>query len=141
MDECATALGQLKPHKSPGMDGLTAEFYRQFWPVLRDDLMAVFQTIYDNGYMSLSQRTGIIRLLYKKGDRKDVGNWRPISLLNVDYKIVAKVLANRLKTVLGSIIHPDQTCTILGRSIHDNWAVLSQVDRYSLSRHWKLCLN
>ena len=54
MDECTTALGQLKPHKSPGMDGLTVEFYRQFWPVLRDDLMAVFQTIYDNGYMSLS---------------------------------------------------------------------------------------
>ena len=106
MDECATALGQLKPHKSPGMDGLTAEFYRQFWPVLRDDLMAVFQTIYHNGYMSLSQRTGIIRLLSRKGDRKDVGNWRPISLLNVDYKIVAKVLANRLKTVLGSIIKP-----------------------------------
>ena len=71
MDECATALGQLKPQKSPGMDGLTAEFYRQFWTVLRDDLMAVLQTIYDNGYMSLSQRTGIIRLLYKKGDRKD----------------------------------------------------------------------
>ena len=59
------------------------------------------------------------RLLYKRGDRRDLANWRPISLLNADYKIITKALANRLKLVLPNIIHENQSCCILRRSISD----------------------
>ena len=62
-------------------------------------------------------RQSITRLLYKKDDRRDLKNWRPISLLNVDYKICSKALAIRLSKELSTIIHPDQTCSIPGRSI------------------------
>ena len=59
----------------------------------------------------------MISLLYKKGDREELSNWRPISLLNTDYKLVTKILAKRLKTVLPNIIHPDQKGFVAGRNI------------------------
>ena len=69
-------------------------------------------------------------MLFKKGDRRDLKNWRPISLLTVDYKILAKVLENRLSLVLPSIIHGDQTCSVPGRSIRDNCRLLQDVVDY-----------
>ena len=62
--------------------------------------------------------------MYKKGDREDLTNWRPITLLNTDYKIIAKTLANRLKKVLAYCINIDQTCSVPGRSIVDNCALI-----------------
>ena len=65
-------------------------------------------------------RLAIISLLYKKGDIKLLKNWRPISLLNVDYKIGWKAFANRLQLILPSILNSDQTCSVHGRSIFEN---------------------
>ena len=67
-----------------------------------------------------SQRQGLLRLLYKKDDRRLVKNWRPISLLNTDYKLASKVITERLKRVMQSIVHKDQTCGVVGRSIFSN---------------------
>jgi hypothetical protein len=71
--------------------------------------------------MTNSMRTGVITLIYKnKGDTNDLKNWRPISLLNIDYKILSHVLANRLKLTLSDIIMPNQSCGEKGRNIVDN---------------------
>ena len=60
-------------------------------------------------------------LIFKKsGDRKDLKNWRPISLLNVDYKIISKAITSRLSGVLQHIVHPDQTCSVPGKCISSN---------------------
>jgi hypothetical protein len=72
------------------------------------------------GSLPDSQSLAVITLLYKNGEKADIKNWRPISLLNVDFKILAKCLANRLKKCMDTIIHPDQTCGIKGRSIFEN---------------------
>ena len=77
--------------------------------------------------MSESMRKGIITLLYKqKGEREDTSNWRPISLLNVDYKILSKDIANRIKSALEQVINPDQTCAAPGRKISDSLAMLRE---------------
>jgi hypothetical protein len=55
-----------------------------------------------------SQYKGVLTLLYKSGEREDIRNWRPLTLLNSDYKIIAKILAERLKVVLPKLIHSDQ---------------------------------
>ena len=68
------------------------------------------------GILPESLRTGLITLLYKGGDPAIIGNWRPITLLSVDYKIWAKAMVMRLRGVLGGLIHPDQTCGVQGRS-------------------------
>lgn len=69
-------------------------------------------------------KTSATRLVYKKDDRKNLKNWRPISLLNVDYKICSKAISLRLSKVLDSIVDPDQTCSIPGRSIVSNLILL-----------------
>ncbi len=129
--ECITAISQMKNNKSPGIDGLPYEFYSRFWPVLGADLVAVHNDNFSSGRLSFSQRTGLITLLYKKGDRLDTKNWRPISLLCTDYKILAKILTNRLLVVLPSIVHPDQTCGVPGRFSGENVRVLKDIIDHS----------
>ena len=97
------------------------EFYLKFWHLLNKHLLEVFNESLQCGSMPDSLTEIIIRLIFKKkGDVRNLKNWKPISLLNTDYKILAKVLANRLGKVLPSIIHPNQTCSVKSRLIFDN---------------------
>ena len=98
--------------RSPGSDGLSAEFYLAFWKVLGENLIEVFNASFSSGHLPPSLRRALITLLFKKGDRLDPKNWRPISLLNSDYKILARILAGRLSKVLQLLIHPDQSCGV-----------------------------
>ena len=78
--------------------------------------------------MSIEQKRGIISLIPKKDkDRSKLGNWRPITLLNIDYKLLAKVLSNRLKLLLPSLIDPDQTGYVPDRYIGENILLLSDI--------------
>jgi len=72
------------------------------------------------GKLPLSCRRAVVCRQPKTGNLQKVQNWRPVSLLCADYKIFWKVLANRVKVVVGSVVHPDQTYCVPGRSIHDN---------------------
>ncbi|CAM2096993.1 unnamed protein product [Caretta caretta] len=110
----------MPTNKSPGMDGLTVEFYRVFWDVLGPDLVTVWAKSLQSGVLPLSCRRAVLALLPKKGDLCNLRNWRPVSLLSTDYKIVAKAISLRLGSVLADVIHPDQTYTVLDRSIFDN---------------------
>ncbi len=85
-------------------------------------------------------RGAIISLLYKnKGSREELGNWRPISLLNCDYKILAKVWATRLMKVTNRVLHPDQTCSVPGRSIQDANFTLYNMLEYERSDEESEC--
>ncbi|CAM2107092.1 unnamed protein product [Caretta caretta] len=110
----------MPTNKSPGIDGLTVEFYRVFWDILGPDLVTVWAESLQSGVLPLSCRRTVLALLPKKGDLRDLRNWRPVSLLSTDYKIVAKAILLRLGSVLVDVIHPDQTYTVLDRSIFDN---------------------
>lgn len=85
--EAYTALSGMAKSKSPGSDGFPAEFYLAFWDVLGADLVEVLNASLDSGCLPLSQRGALISLIFKKGNRLEHKNWRPISLLNVDYKL------------------------------------------------------
>jgi len=118
--ECEAILKTFKLNKSPGNDGLTIEFYIKFWEYIGQCLIESFNYSYAHGELSTSQKQAVITLLDKKGkDRLYLKNWRPISLLNVDYKIVSKVLTLRLKPLLPHIIHYNQTGYVEGRLIGD----------------------
>ena len=105
-DEVLEALKGMARGKSPGSDGLPVEFYLTFWDLLGDDLVEVLNASFDAGLLPFSQRGALITLIHKKGHRLLHKNWRPISLLNIDYKICAKALAGRLLKVLQFVIHP-----------------------------------
>ncbi|KAI3367340.1 hypothetical protein L3Q82_008155 [Scortum barcoo] len=95
--ELHAALQSMQARKAPGIDGLTVEFYKAFWDILAGDLLEVFNESLASGLLPLSCRRAVITLLPKKGNLQDIKNWRPVSLLCMDYKILSKVLANRLK--------------------------------------------
>ncbi|CAM4596674.1 unnamed protein product, partial [Lepidochelys kempii] len=118
--EFSEALRCMPTNKSTGMDGLTVDFYRAFWDILCPDLAIVWAESLQGGVLPLSCRRAVLALLQKKGDLRDLQNWRPVSLLSTDYKIVAKATSLRLGSMMADVIHPDQTYTVPGRSIFDN---------------------
>ena len=129
-DDCYKAVLSMQNNKAPGCDGLSSEFYKCFWPDIKDMLIESLNEGYTQGGLSESQRQGILTLLFKKGDRKILDNWRPISLLNTDYKILARVLSQRLQRVIQKIISFDQTGYIKGRSASDNLRLVQDVIDY-----------
>lgn len=140
-DECLAALRKMKDNKSPGLDGLTKELYLQVFNIIGDHFLLVINSIYQNKSLSHTQRLGLITLICKSPEHPEhLRNWRPISLLNVDYKIIAKVLSARLSSVLANIIHIDQTCSVPGRSILDNAHLIRNVVDYSAQKQIELAL-
>ena len=83
------AMKNMQNNKSPGNDGLTKEFYEGFWDEMKELLIASATEAKHRGELSISQRQAIIKLIEKKDrDKRYIKNWRPISLLNVDTKII-----------------------------------------------------
>ena len=108
--ECLIALKNMECNKTPGSDGLPAEFYKVFWNDIADFYLKSINQAYHAGQLSVTQRRGIIKLIPKKdAEPYLIKNWRPISLLNCDYKIAAKAIANRFKHVFPNLIDNDQT--------------------------------
>ena len=130
LSEITSALGNMSKNKSPGPDGLSVEFYSKFWNLLGPILLEVINSCYADSDLCDSMKTSNTRLVFKKGDRKNLKNWRPISLLNVDYKICSKALSSRLSRVLEKIVTPDQTCSVPGRSISSNLVMLRDMLDY-----------
>ena len=101
VDESYKSLQLVENNKSPGNDGLKAEFYRAFWHTLGNLMVDSLNFSYDYGELSISQKGAIITLIEKKDkDKRNLSNWRPISLVNVDVKIGSKAIAKRLENVL-----------------------------------------
>ena len=132
--EIEQSLNALPKDKSPGSDGLPTEFYVKMWPIIKDDFMQMVEEIQKEKQLSDFQREGIIRIIFKKEDRSDLKNYRPISLLNVDLKIITKALALRLGKVLPYIINKDQTC-IPGRNIAYNLHTLNDITKYANTKN------
>ena len=102
----------LNTGKSLGSDGLSVEFYLHFWETLGPLLLRVSNQCFSDDELCGSMKGSVTRLIFKKrGDIMHLKNWRPISLLNVDYKIISKAITSK---VLQYIVHSDQTCSVPG---------------------------
>jgi hypothetical protein len=91
-EELLKSIKSFKSGKSPGIDGLTAEFYQKFSGLIIRPLLDALNAGHSTGELSISQKQAVIKLLDKGKDRTLLKNWRPISILNVDYKICTKVI-------------------------------------------------
>ena len=130
--ELLNSLRSTSNGKSPGIDGLPADFYKVFWNDIKDYLIPAFTAAFETGRLSWSQRQGFICLIPKKDKNiLFLKNWRPLSLLNADYKILSKTIANRFKTALSSLIHTDQTGFIKGRYIGENITRILDIIEYT----------
>ena len=127
--EVCDTLKQVGLNKSPGLDGLPYEVYLRmshtFVPILTD----MFNHLFAQGAISGSITKGVITLLKKGGKHvwEGLDDYRPITLLNTELKILARVLANRLQLVISDLIGPEQTFAMKGRSIQDNLHLIHRV--------------
>ena len=142
-NEIRDALWSMKLNKTPGNEGLPVEFYKHFWGEIQGLVYFTIQEALEKGEMSIGSKRGVITLIEKEAkDPLYIKNWRPLSLLNLDNKILSKVLALRLEKVLPQLIHTDQTGFMKNRSIQDNifdllnaieWAKMNNQDSNLIS--------
>ena len=128
--ELLAAVEKLKHNKSPGLDGIVPEFYQTFWHILKEPFIEMITETFEKGEMCNSIKRAVLTLIFKKGDKCLLKNYRPISLTNYDYKIIAFILANRLQQVIGSLIHHDQSGYIKGRYIGQNSRAIMDIYEY-----------
>lgn len=129
--EAGKTLYSMKNNKSPGSDGFTTEFFKFFWKNLGNFIVRSLNYGFSSGQLSVTQRHGVI-VCIPKGDkpRQFLKNWRPITLLNIIYKIASGVIANRIKRVLDRLISEDQTGFLSGRYIGENIRTVYDIMKY-----------
>ena len=128
LHEIAEFLKKLKNDKSLGNDGFTAKvFLARYKNVVVDSFKYSFQ----NGLLTSDQRRGILNLIPKPNkDLRYLKNWRPMSILNTDYKILTKALASKLQLVLPKLINSDQVGYLKNRYIGENVRVIEDIMSY-----------
>lgn len=130
--EMVTAVRSMKKNRSPSTDGLSVEFYLCFWDVIDDPLFEVHKECIEFNELSTSMKQGLITLLPKPDkDHLILDNWHPITLLNVDYKLLSHIYAYRLKKGLNEIISECQTGFMAGRHISWNIRLILDLLVYS----------
>ena len=131
LKEASIALKNMQNNKSPGSDGFTVEFFKFFWSILGNFVVRSLNEGFRKNELSSTQKEGVI-VCIPKGDRPKeyIQNWRPITLLNVVYKIGSSCIANRLKLILPSIISEDQTGFMQNRYIGDNIRLIYDIIDY-----------
>jgi len=131
-DQLKKTLEECAKNKSPGNDGLTQEFYAFFWNTISDTLYESYLESINIKKLSISQRQNIISLLEKAGkDKTYIKNWRPISLINFDTKLLSKTYANRLKEVMPTLVHPNQVAYVKNRFIGEGIRVIDETMEYT----------
>ena len=109
---------------------LQQNFYQVFWPTLGNFLVIVLNESHKLGSLPDSQRKSVMSLIFKKDDDEDIANYRPISLTNVDYRILAFTLAQRLQNIMNNLVNTDQSAYIKGRYMGTNIRLVSDVIEY-----------
>ncbi|KAM1735540.1 hypothetical protein ACFX12_014001 [Malus domestica] len=128
-DEIKDVCFFMNPNKAPGPDGFNGMFFRKAWPVIGGDIIRAVKEFFSSGKLLKEFNTTIITLVPKVPNPSTMGDFRPISCCNTMYKIISKVLANRLKSILPHIISKSQTAFVHGRRIGDNILLVQELLR------------
>ena len=119
-EEVQKALFSIGDLKASGPDGLHAIFFKRFWNMLGDDLVQEVLGVVNSATIPSGWNDNIIVMIPKVENPDKVAQFRPISLCNVVYKAISKMLSNRMKGILLEIISDHQSAFVLGRLIMDN---------------------
>uniref|UniRef100_A0A3B1J8J0 Reverse transcriptase domain-containing protein n=1 Tax=Astyanax mexicanus TaxID=7994 RepID=A0A3B1J8J0_ASTMX len=132
LEELEVVVFKMQLNKSPGTDGLTANFYRFFWNDIKNILFRALHACIVRKTLTPSMKEGLISLIPKSGkDKRLINNLRPITLLNTDYKILSGALAARLKRGISAIISETQSGFLKDCSIHNNIRLVLDLLDYS----------
>ena len=118
--------------QKPIEDGITAEFYKTLINELLEPMTILLNNIWLKEKQPQSHKNALIKLLFKKDDHRKLKNWRPISLLNIDYKVY-KVLTARLRKVMGTITPVEQKCGVQGRRMTDVIRNINEIRNHNMN--------
>ena len=96
LEEKTESVKMRANNKGPGSDGITPEFYKEMWDIIGEDVTKVINTVIERGRLSVSQNTGLIVLIPKVNKQKKIEDYRPLTLLNCDLKILTRAVTARL---------------------------------------------
>ena len=125
--EIFLAMFALGLNKAPEPDGMTGLFYKSYWPIVKTSVISSIQSFFKGGFMLKEFNHTNIALIPKKDNPNLVHHFRPISLTNFNYKIISKILSNKVKPILQKILSPTQLAFLKGRFIHDNTILAHEV--------------
>ncbi|RVW97910.1 Transposon TX1 uncharacterized 149 kDa protein [Vitis vinifera] len=125
--EVQSALMEMNGDKAPGPDGFSVFFWQCCWDFVKEEILEMFKEFHDQNTFLKSINNTFLVLIPKKGGAEDFGDFRPISLLGGLYKLLAKVLANRLKKVIDKVVSHDQNAFVKGRQILDASLIANEV--------------
>ena len=129
--ECNIAIKNMRSNSSPGLDGIPADFYKKMWDIVGPLVLNSYREAFQEGKLAESHKISVLTLIFKKGDREEIRNYRPISLSNADYKILAFVLSARLQKVIDKLVSESQTAYIKKRFIGENIRLLLDLMDYT----------
>ncbi|KAG5533571.1 hypothetical protein RHGRI_027682 [Rhododendron griersonianum] len=129
-EEVQLAAFQLGPLKAPGSDGFPGLFYQSYWDIVGEEVFEAVQNFFQEGYLLKEMNQTNVTLIPKRPNPEGMNHLRPISLCRFIYKIISKVLANRLQPFIGNIISEHQSAFIPGRQVQDNIIVAHEVFHY-----------
>jgi hypothetical protein len=125
-EEIREAVWSCDGNKSPGPDGFNFNFLKSSWNVIKDDFMNLFHEFHQNAVLPKGITPSFIALIPKKDHLQNLSDYRPISLIGCIYKVLSKVLASRLKKVLGKLISNCQSAFLPQRLILDGVLVINE---------------
>jgi hypothetical protein len=126
-EEVSKALNQMNAYKAPGPDGFQGIFFKQYWHIVGDDVTRLVSNAFASGTFDPVIAETLISLIPKVDFPRSFKEFRPISLCNTIYKLITKVLVNRLRPFLDQIIGPYQSSFLPGRGTSDNAIILQEV--------------
>jgi hypothetical protein len=138
-DEIYNAILKGGGKKAPGRDGINNDFYKANFDNLKDALMDLFNQMLRERKMTDQQKRGVIVCIPKHGQPLLPEDYWPITLLNTDYKILARIVENRIKPKLGEILHASQYCGVPGKTIFNAVAAVRDAVAYAETMHKPLC--
>lgn len=127
LDEIKNAIWCCGPNKAPGPDGFSLELFRKYWDYIKTDLYMAIKQFERTGVIETGCNASFITLVPKVMDPLSLNDYRPISLIGSIYKVISKILAERLKKVIATVISPEQTAFIKGRSILDGPLIVNEI--------------
>ena len=123
-----------KPLKSPGPDGTPPFFFQHNWDLVGADVIRSVKAFLHSGFILKEQNKTFITLIPKKDRPQNSRDFRPISLCNSSYKIIAKLLANKLKTIMGDLVDKYQNAFVQGRQMTDNCLISHEITNWVRKR-------
>ncbi|CAI7831781.1 unnamed protein product, partial [Closterium sp. NIES-53] len=126
-EEVKAAFASLAKNKLPGNDGLPKEFFKANWDFLGRSFMALVRDFTASAELQEEVKEALTILLHKKGEMDQLSNYRPITLLTFTYKILAKVVADKIKKILHSVISSEQYGFIPGRRLADGVVLVADI--------------